>query len=374
MSRLKILHITNWYPSDHSPKTATWIKKQIDSLPGDTLNIIYHIEVIKKRFRITGGINRDKSNYIIFYFPFEIWRIYEWISFLIVVWVIFKQRKQHLDIINFHIAYPNCTYVSLLTRLIRIPVVISEHWSAYHYQFNVKNPDKLIRIKKIFHHNIPVICVSNVLAEDIRKFSKAKSPFHIVPNVVDTHTFRYIDSIAKNNADTFFMISNWKWPKNPFFVIRSFEKILDKNPNIKLRIGGYGPQWNDMIKLSAGLQIDQKIDFLGFLSPKEVAEEMNHATALIHCSEYETFSVVCAESICCGTPVIASDVGGIKDLITDQNGLLIENSITELLQAVNHMIKNKNQFERQAISDSASRKFNQTVVGEQYLRVLQQCL
>ena len=50
---------------------------------------------------------------------------------------------------------------------------------------------------------------------------------------------------------------------------------------------------------------------------------MRDAFALVHCSDYETFSVVCAESICCGTPVIASRVGGIPSFINERNGSLI---------------------------------------------------
>ena len=368
---MKILHIANWYPSKPYPSKALWIKHQIDSLPINTKSTIYHIETLKNKFRIFYGRNEDRSYYIILHLPFEIWRIFEWISLLLVLLVLRIEHKNKYDIINFHIAYPNCTYIKLLKRIIKRPIVISEHWSAYHFYFNIKNPKKTRRIRNIFSHNVPVISVSNALADDIKNFSGACFPLYIIPNVVDTETFNYNPFIPEKERKFFFMVSQWRWPKNPFIVLKAWSQFANKSSHVKLRIGGYGSQWVEMKKLASKLNLDNHVEFLGYLKPLEIAEEMNNALALIHCSEYETFSVVCAESVCCGTPVIASDVGGIRDFISDKNGLLISNFESRIIEAVDFMIENKKLYDNKIISQNAIQIFNSKNIGNQYFNVVQ---
>jgi len=188
---LKILHITNWYPSEPCPNFAKWIKNQIESINSKAENKVFHFQIDRGKFRLKRGSNTDDSKYLIIYLPFEIWRINELLSFIFVLFLLIKNKKKKIDIINFHIAYPNCTYIHRIRRWINIPVVISEHWSAYHFDFNIKLPAKRRRIQKIFQQEIPVIAVSNALIKDISNFSQSAFPAYVIYNIVNTQVFNY---------------------------------------------------------------------------------------------------------------------------------------------------------------------------------------
>lgn len=90
-------------------------------------------------------------------------------------------------------------------------------------------------------------------------------------------------------------------------------------PNIYLRVAGQGPE-------AAALDGRPGVTRLGSLPGEAVRREMNRAAALVVPSIwYETFGLVIVEAFACGTPVIASRIGVIRDLVRDgETGLLFE--------------------------------------------------
>lgn len=368
---MKILHISNWYPSIPTPQSAPWIRDQIKSLqPFVNHQKIYHVEIRKGRFALRSGTNDDGSSYVILFIPFVIWKLNEILSFLMVLKVIYKNKLNSEDILNFHIAYPNCAYIHMLKKVCRNRILITEHWSGYHFNFNIQDPRKRKRIQRIFHHHIPVITVSRSLLEDIRSFSEADFPGYVVSNSIDTDCFRF----ANTNPDkdlNFFMLSQWQWPKDPFTAVRAFKKVLKLHPNVKMRIGGYGPQYDRLKSEITRLDLLDHIDLIGVLTTQQVATEMAHAVAFVHCSEYETFSVVCAEALCCGVPVIASAVGGIPEYIHPGNGFLVAANTAEAFSStIIEFINKKKTFDRKTISEEATDRFSFKVTGEKYFNAL----
>lgn len=324
-SVLRVLHITNWYPNIFNPKEALWIKSHIDSLnPHVSSQRVFHLNVSTGPFalKISSG---DSLSWVILKFPGMPWRISEMLSSIFLFfYLIFNRVNESYDIINFHIAYPNLTFWHKIKKRISIPVVITEHWSAYHYNFGVKR--ELPRIQRIFQQDIPVITVSKALAIDIEIFSKSKFLSYVVPNIVDPAIFKGSGGKNHRKSQQFFMVGQWKKPKEPDVVIEAFKKVNQIFPRATLRIGGYGPLLEEMKDQSF---THSNIIFLGALDSKEVAKEMQEATAYLHSSGYETFSVVCAEAIIAGCPVIASAVGGIPEFVNKKNGILIEDNTVE---------------------------------------------
>ena len=369
MKHLKVLHIVNWYPTEENRNQAIWIKRQVEAIaPYTEINEVLHIQVIpgsKFKFNI---IKDNNLKHIIWKVPFKSWFIIEILSFFLLVKELFKRKvNNNYSVINFHIAYPLLTYFHLFKKFVKIPVVISEHWSAYHFNFGVKK--KLKRVQKIFNQGIPVLAVSKSLIGDIKSFSGNKEfKNYVVPNIVDTDVFKLT---IKNNLKnpTFFMLSQWKWPKNPIIILEAFAVFLLEFKTAKLRVGGFGNLYPYMKKKVKELNIDKHVVFLDSLNSTEIAEEMNKATAFLHCSDYETFSVVCAEALCCGCPVIASNVGGLKEFIQNNNGLLVsENSKERWVEAL-FSFQNFN-FLPTDISTEAKGKFSKEIIAIKYYSYL----
>ena len=82
---------------------------------------------------------------------------------------------------------------------------------------------------------------------------------------------------------------------------------------------------------------------------------------MLHASEVETFSIVVAEAIATGTPVLASNVGALSELINESNGILVNNTLNEW---VDGLIKLTNtNFDNEQVSRNGAKRFDITEVG-----------
>ena len=374
---MNILHIAYWYPHYQDPLSGSWIRAHIRSLLCFSKGKLYHIEVQGgKKWYFFCGKNIDQVRTMILYWPLQISRINEWISVLGVAWILFRERKGTYDCVNFHIAYPNAVYLRGLTKLFGRKAVITEHWSAYHFQFHQTNRHRLRRIIHIFKYPLGVLSVSEALSEDIRNFSQyPQLRQSIVPNVVDTELFYDSSSqlLERQRHAYFLAVSRWKLPKQPLILIEAWKEFVKHYPDMRLRIGGFGEMWKDMQQTVKDLGMSKHIDLLGRLTPQSTACEMQKAEAFVHVSNYETFSVVCAEALCCGTPIIVSNKGALPELISKANGLLISKNTSEgVLTSLLQYMKKSQSFQRAQISQEAIRKFSPQAVGKQYYEAIRE--
>src|SRR5690606_487361 len=119
--------------------------------------------------------------------------------------------------------------------------------------------------------------------------------------------------------------------------------------------------------------LQDHVSLLGTLNSDAIAAELDDADAFLHSSAYETFSVVTAEALSCGTPVIISANGGVRELVHPDNGILLsENSVKSWIEAFRRF--ESMSFDRNRISIEAKKKFSETNVGEKYWNVLKRYL
>jgi len=355
---LNILHITNWYPNKIKQNEAIWIKKQIETLEMKNKNTVYHFNIIKSKNLQYYQDNQANLKQRIIGLPFQKWFLFEiiyglWLAYQFLV----KKIHKEYDVINFHIAYPILTYWHWIKKWVDKPIVITEHWSAYHYNFGVNK--KLPRVEKIFQQKIPVITVSKALGQDIKSFAKTNFENYTIPNVVDEKVFNKED--AQKREPFLFMVSQWKSPKTPLVVMEAFLKS-NAIANYTLEIGGYGPMWDEMQAYVIEQKAEDKIKLLGVLDSKQISNKMQRCAAFLHPSDYETFSVVCAEAVACGAFVIALEIGGIPEVV-ENNGLLIKENNHESWKRALRQIPN-------SFTSDYNRRFATEKVGEEYSRVL----
>ncbi|MBC7119620.1 MAG: glycosyltransferase, partial [Methanobacteriaceae archaeon] len=149
----------------------------------------------------------------------------------------------------------------------------------------------------------------------------------VLPNPVKTRT-RPIEKFY-DTLDILFVGSLSKH-KGPDIIIKAFKEL--KNNNLKLHILGKGPDEDRLKELAK----DDKIIFHGFLTGKDLMEMYKMANITVVPSIwYENSPMVIYESFMHSTPVIASRIGGIPELVKDgYNGFLFEPGSTKELSRI----------------------------------------
>lgn len=380
MKRLRILHIANWYPNRLDANEGSYVREHIRSLAPHSDNHVIQVRTVKsKEYGLSANFKTertkisDNESSVLFFVQTTRSFFIELFTFLLLLnQLVIKRKAKGFDVINIHIAYPLGTWLNWIRPFVKQPFVFTEHWSAYHFNFYLdpKTPG-LERARRIFRRNIPVITVSEALANDIRNFSGAQIRHEVVPNAVDTTIFRYSGNVP--SSPVFLMANSWSPVKQPLLAIEAFEKLLATHPAAQLKIAGYsrGDEWEKMKLYVADKKLDKNITFLGKLTREQIAAELWVCTALLQPTRYETFSVICAEAICCGTPVVASAVGGIPGFINDTNGILVANEATAWQKAMEAMITRNASFNRKAIADDAAKRFSSAGVGQRYFKAIQ---
>lgn len=130
--------------------------------------------------------------------------------------------------------------------------------------------------------------------------------------------------------------------KGLVYLLRAMVQVLEKFPTARLRVVGRGHLEADLHAQCAELGLVSQVDFLGFVSKDELAQE--YATCDVFVlpaivdskGDTEGLGIVMIEALAHGKPVVASDVGGISDVIrASQTGLLVpEKDPPALAQAI----------------------------------------
>ena len=123
--------------------------------------------------------------------------------------------------------------------------------------------------------------------------------------------------------------------KNLFIWLTAAKEISDKFPNAMFKVYGEGSLKQELIAYALELGISEKVSFEGFSS--DISKAYQNADLLLFLSEYESFGNVVAESILCGTPVIASDIPSMREIFRNYQEFLVpldENLNANIIQKI----------------------------------------
>jgi len=384
MERKKILWLCSWYPSKMDPFNGDFIQRharaaalfndihvihvtydypndvensgqELNSIGQLTEQIVYFKKKKSLKAKLTNQLrwlaNYKKTirNYII------------------------KNGKP--DLVHLHVPMKAGVLALWMKKSYKISYIVTEHWGIYNHIVEDKYASKSVAFKKytkkIFERASKFISVSDYLAKGINR-QICKKDYVVIPNAVDTDLFYYKEKEA--SAFRFIHVSNMVPLKNAEGILRSFKNFIQQNINAELiMVGDIGPQIRDYaqtLSFPAGA-----IKFLGEIPYTQVAAEMQKADCLLLFSNIENSPCVIGEALCCGLPVITTNVGGIPELTSESNSLLIESKDEDALtQAMHEMVGGINNYNRKKIAENAISKFSYSVIGKQINTVYEEII
>ena len=202
------------------------------------------------------------------------------------------------------------------------------------------------RLMPLLYKNKPVITVSESSRREIVKlgFSKPEN-IHIVYNGIDPVLFR---PLKKTKNPSFTYLGRLKQHKNIDIAIKAFAKVLKYHPTAILNIVGSGEVEVVLKNLVKDLQLDKNVLFFGKVSEETKARILAESWVMIQPSGFEGWGITVIEANGSGTPVIASNVNGLKDsVLNKETGILVEpRNVKQLYYALDAIIADKVMLER----------------------------
>lgn len=117
--------------------------------------------------------------------------------------------------------------------------------------------------------------------------------------------------------------------KGPHVLLAAANHLINTRPEIRLRLtilgSPSGPGGYELPELSQRLGLDHCVNFLPPVPPEELAEQFRAADAVVMPSSSESFGLVALEAQACGTPVLATRVGGLREAVREGiTGILVD--------------------------------------------------
>lgn len=257
-------------------------------------------------------------------------------------------KKENFDVIHGHSGFP---WVALIPECLRVFEGISSVHTLY-------CPNK-----NGFHRLASKFCLSKLdlivaISNNIKNSLKDILPEHkirVIPPLIDLSRFNY-NSKKRTDSPYLLYLGNLSKAKGLHILLKAL-KIVKKNfSNIKLLLGldipleEFKSRNFEIGKELKALGLTENVVPLGII--KNLPEVMTRSDIFVapFTSTYgpADYPLSILEAMASGLPIVATNVGGIPEIVKDkENGLLVEpNKSFELAESINYLLQNKEERER----------------------------
>jgi glycosyltransferase involved in cell wall biosynthesis len=381
LNNKNILFLCSWYPSKVQGFNGNFVFKHARCLVKRNINLFVLVVcedlTLNRRFNLEEGVNENVKEVVVYYsYPFKFLKQFYKILAYLKGLKYLKQKEFYINLIHVNVLIDAGFIALLLNYLKKIPYIITEHSSI----FSPLNPitySKFLKplIKKTIQRSKYILPVSNELGDNIRKISSVV-PYKKIPNVVDENIFKLSDQRVGERNINFLHVSSFAKLKNVEGILSVIKKLSLQRTDFSITIAGDGDleEIKNMAK-EKNIQRDY-INFHGTMNETEIAEIFQSHDVFVLFSDYENLPCVLLEAQMCGMPLIATNVGGVSEILSnEQDGILIEaGDEIGLFNSLNQMIDNIDKYNPSLIRERAIKQYSEKVVTDNFIEIYKNVL
>lgn len=370
-NRLKILHITKWFPNPEDPQLGIFVAKHIQSTVRNCDVHVLHlcprpIEKIEVEEIEVEGLPTTRISY-----PVEK-------SFFYKLCVLNTAIGRAINQIKANFGQPHLIHAHILAQpsLIarrhfpKTPIVVSEHWTGFvnGYFENLSGFKRSIFRKNA--HRAAAVTVPSIGLREAMVNHGFEANFQIVANVIESTGLP--SNLPSDRLEILTVADMHDHNKN---ISGSLAALARVDWPFHFTIIGDGEDLATLKSKAKELKLDDQVTFEGRKNNSEVLEALSSCHCLLVNSRHETFSMVTAEALAAGVPVIATRCGGPETFVTPQAGILIEKeNQSALIEALDRMNSTWGEFDREAIRKEFSLKFSSEKIGERLFEMYREAI
>ena len=391
--RKHIVFLARWYPHRYDPMFGLFVQRHAEAAAlFNDITVVYCQQTTDNGQQTLSTDNQQTvRTYCIR--PFEIVRTLE--NNVDTIRIYYKKPKNKiLSLLRFYRANMiglrfgrkdgrgeprpyDLIHVHILTRLgvvawiqkllHKTPYIITEHWSRYLPGNDFSGFFRKLATKVVVRDAKSVTTVTDNLAKAMQNHGLKNDNYVVLPNVVNLDMFH----ISKKNTDatshvpTIIHVSCFEdKSKNISGLLESLKIVEQKGIDFQCTLIGEGMDFDLMKAKAEELQLINKVSFTGLLEGQKLADELASGDFLVLSSNYENMPVVILEALASGLPVVSTNVGGIKEMIDETKGILVEPRNKEALaEAIIKMIETHNDYDPNYLRNSVIEKYGYESVG-----------
>jgi len=278
-------------------------------------------------------------------------------------------EKTPIDVIDAEFFYPDGPAAMRLADALGIPFTIKARGAdIHHWGSDPACRDQILQAAKKAR---ALLAVSEALKQDMIALGMDGDKISVHYTGLDQDRFAPVDRIAAKQqlgvSGPLFISTGALIPrKNQDLVIRAMTDF----PDAVLMLAGKGEAERDYRALAQQLGVAERIRFLGSVPHDELAQLTAAADIAILVSKSEGLANAWVEAIACGTPVIISEAGGARELVTSADaGRIVDQSVEAIVEAAKAILADPP--EQEVVRSSVSR-FSWKANGDQLLAILRQ--
>lgn len=339
---MKVLFLAAWYPTPRDAMAGLFVQKHADALrlQGADVRVLY--------YESTGV---------------------QWLRDMWQGWKRLRKEWGLPDVVQMNVLDKNGLLALYLKRRYHIPYFIIEHWTGYlptHFSF--RGGWHGCVMKYIAKQASAILPVSKTLEKAMCTCGITNGHWNIINNVVDDFFYAPYSKLVRTKKRLLHVSCFDDKAKNVKGLLRAIRKVAEDRQDFELVLIGTGIDYEDIKLYARDLHFpNSMITFTGELPPDKVCWWMQQSDAFVLFSRYETFSVVLAECIAVGLPIVTSRVNGIAESLGADFGIVVDvEDELALSMAVNDMLDHYQEYNTALIREQG-KQYSFATVGQQLI-------
>ncbi len=219
------------------------------------------------------------------------------------------------------------------------------------------------------------LIVANSEATKRRLVAEGIEPVEVIWNGIPERSPR----LPLNSPPAIAFAGRLVWEKGADVLVRAFARVVAEIPSARLLVAGEGPERDRLAELIAEHRLQQNVSLLGYLPREEMERHFATAWVQVVPSRWEEpFGIVATEAMMRGTAVIASNSGGLREIVRDgQSGFLVPpEDVAALAEALLRLLQNRDLAEQMGASGRALalKHFSQATFADRFIGLYERLL
>lgn len=270
------------------------------------------------------------------------------------------------DLIHAHMG--SSGFAAIWSLVCRNPVLITIHTKP-EKEFS-KKIEMLIRAALRFGKTKLVAVSEENLTRVKAYYGVDEHKAKCVNNGIDTNRF----TRKKHSAFTLINVARHDENKNQAALIRCFARMHREDANTRLLLLGDGDTHQNLVRLVDELGLSDAVEFTGNIPNTE--DYYAVSDVYVQCSHVEAMPISVLEAMAAGLPIVATDVGGLRDVVKDNGILVADNDEEALYQAILSIYK-QDEKKSKAMCEESQRivqDYSSERMAQKYEKIYQEML